>query len=52
MYGCGKSEILNGERLTVHHIDADKMQGCNGKNYHTDHPESKMLILIGLDGQL
>lgn len=31
---CGKSEILNGARLSVHHIDGDKMQGCNGKKWH------------------
>ena len=28
---CGKSEILNGRRLSVHHIDGDKMQGCQDK---------------------
>lgn len=31
---CGKSEILNGEKLSIHHIDGDKMQGCNGKKWH------------------
>lgn len=31
---CGKSEIENGERLSVHHIDGDKMQGCNEKNWY------------------
>ena len=31
---CGASEIQNGQRLSVHHIDADKMQGCNGKNWY------------------
>lgn len=31
---CGKSEILNGRRLLVHHIDGDKMQGCNGSRWH------------------
>lgn len=31
---CGTSEIQNGQRLSVHHIDADKMQGCNGKRWH------------------
>lgn len=30
---CGKGEILNGRRLAVHHIDGDKMQGCNGKSW-------------------
>jgi len=30
---CGKSEIHNGKRLAVHHIDSDKMQGCNGKKW-------------------
>jgi len=31
---CGMGEIQNGERLSVHHIDADKMQGCDGKRWH------------------
>lgn len=31
---CGKSEIENGERFSVHHIDGDKMQGCNGKKWY------------------
>ena len=31
---CGKGEIQNGERLTVHHIDGDKMQGCNGTKWY------------------
>lgn len=31
---CGKSEIQNGQRLCVHHIDADKTQGCNGKRWY------------------
>lgn len=31
---CGKSEILNGRRLAVHHIDGDKMQGCYGKRWY------------------
>ena len=32
---CGKSEILNhGYRLCVHHIDGDKMQGCDNKKWH------------------
>ena len=30
---CGKTEGENGERLSVHHIDGDKMQGCNGKQW-------------------
>jgi len=30
---CGKSEIQNGERLSVHHIDGDKRQGC-GKSWY------------------
>ena len=33
MPDCGKSEILNGRRLSVHHIDGDKMQGCSGKQW-------------------
>lgn len=31
---CGKSEIENGRRLSVHHIDGDKMQGCNGRSWY------------------
>lgn len=31
---CGKSEIQNGRRLSVHHIDGDKMQGCDGKKWY------------------
>lgn len=30
---CGKSEILNGRKLDVHHINGDKMQGCGGKKW-------------------
>lgn len=30
---CGKSEILNGQRMSVHHVDGDKMQGC-GKGWY------------------
>lgn len=30
---CGKSEIQNGRRLSVHHIDGDKRQGC-GKRWY------------------
>ena len=32
---CGKSELLNGRRLSVHHIDGDKMQGCDKSWYLT-----------------
>ena len=31
---CGKNEIQNGRRLSVHHIDSDKTQGCNGKRWY------------------
>ena len=31
---CGKAEIQNGERLSVHHIDASKTQGCNGEKWY------------------
>ena len=27
---CGTSEIQNGQRLSVHHIDSNKAQGCSG----------------------
>jgi len=30
---CGKSEIENGRRLSVHHIDGNKMQGCDGHDW-------------------
>ena len=30
---CGKAEILNGQRLSVHHINSNKMQGCDGKKW-------------------
>jgi len=30
---CGKSEIENGERLSVHHVDGNKMQGCDGHDW-------------------
>jgi len=31
---CGKAEIRNGRRLSVHHIDNDKLQGCDGKKWY------------------
>jgi len=31
---CGTGEIQNGQRLSVHHIDGDKMQGCSGKSWY------------------
>jgi len=31
---CGKSEIRNGKRLSIHHIDHDKMQGCNDSSWY------------------
>lgn len=30
---CGKDEKENGRRLDVHHVDYDKDQGCNGKQW-------------------
>ena len=30
---CGKTEEANGKRLDVHHVNGDKMQGCNGKEW-------------------
>lgn len=30
---CGTSELFLGERLCVHHIDLNKMQGCDGNNW-------------------
>ena len=30
---CGKTEKENGSRLSVHHVDSDKMQGCNSKEW-------------------
>ena len=59
MPDCGKSEIENGERLTVHHIDGDKAQGCDGKlwylvalcrscNSKPDTPEKEFLIVVNM----
>lgn len=31
---CGTGEIQNGQRLSVHHIDSDKAQGCSGKKWY------------------
>ena len=31
---CGTGEIQNGQRLSVHHIDGDKMQGCVGQRWY------------------
>jgi hypothetical protein len=31
---CEKSELFNGRKLDVHHIDGDKMQGCNNKKWY------------------
>jgi len=31
---CGKSEIENGRKLSVHHVDGEKMQGCDGIKWH------------------
>lgn len=30
---CGKSEEDNGKKLSVHHVNYDKMQGCDGKQW-------------------
>ena len=30
---CGKSEIFNGHHLSVHHIDGNKMQGCDDHDW-------------------
>lgn len=57
---CGKSELLEGRKLSVHHIDSDKMQGCNGKqwglvalcrscNSKTDTAEKEFLIVSNLN---
>ena len=29
-FSCGKTQEENGSRLSVHHLDRNKMQGCNG----------------------
>ena len=31
---CGKDELENNEQLCIHHIDYNKMQGCNNKFWH------------------
>lgn len=58
---CGKSEILNGARLTVHHVDSDKMAGCNGKKWKLialcrschhklhNHERFECLVLVNLE---
>jgi hypothetical protein len=30
---CGKSELQNGAKLSVHHVDANKMQGCRNTKW-------------------
>ena len=30
---CGKTEQENGKKLDIHHVDNDKMQGCEGKRF-------------------
>lgn len=30
---CGKTEEENGRKLAIHHVDYDKMQGCDGKKW-------------------
>ena len=58
---CGKGEIQNGQRLSVHHVDSDKMQGCNDKpwylcalcrscNSRPDTVEKEFLIVSGGHG--
>lgn len=58
---CGKSEIFMGERASTHHIDGDKMQGCDGKkwllvslcrscNSKSDTPEKEFLIFSNTIG--
>lgn len=56
---CGKPEILDGRRLSVHHIDGDKMQGCgkrwalvtlcNSCNTKADTVEKEFLIVSNLN---
>lgn len=31
---CGTSELFLGERLCVHHVDLNKMQGCDGHKWY------------------
>ena len=31
---CGESELFLGERLCVHHVDLNKMQGCDGHDWY------------------
>jgi len=60
---CGKSEIINGRRLDVHHIDGDKMQGCNHRRWHLvalcrscntskDTIEKEFLLVSNLGGRI
>lgn len=30
---CGKNEVFNGQKLSVHHVDRNKDQGCNDHNW-------------------
>jgi hypothetical protein len=30
---CGKNELENGERLSVHHVDGNRNQGCDGHEW-------------------
>jgi len=30
---CGKTEVGNRRKLSVHHVDMQKTQGCNGRNW-------------------
>ena len=32
-YNCGKSELDEQYHLSIHHIDYNKMQGCNGRKW-------------------
>lgn len=55
---CGRGEIQNGQRLSVHHISGNKMMGCNGIpwylcalcrscNTRRDTVEKEFLIVTG-----
>lgn len=60
---CGKSELLDGRKLSIHHINSDKMQGCHGKKWYLcalcrscnnkpDTLEKEFLIVSNMNQQL
>jgi len=52
---CGKSEKDNGQKLSVHHVDMDKAQGCNSnwklvplcKHHHATAHNDELIARLG-----